>query len=160
MECTRTSLGTTLKAFKGLQKPSKASKSLQSPHLEGLRRPSKVLKGLRRPPQACKGLTSKALKGLERPSKASQGLRRSPKAFEGLTWKAFEGLQKPTWKKHSKKQVSFETFSRNEGSWKQSVAAPRRTFTILNDSCSNRIILVSNKIYFQRYTNHLKIPLL
>ena len=94
LECTRTSLGTTLKAFKGLQKPSKASKSLQSPHLEGLRRPSKALKGLRRPPQACKGLTSKAFKGLERPSKDSKGLRRSPKAFEGLTWKACEGLRR------------------------------------------------------------------
>ena len=73
LECTRTSLGTTLKAFKGLQKPSKASKSLQSPHLEGLRRPSKAVKGLRRLPQACKGLTSKAFKGLENPSKASLG---------------------------------------------------------------------------------------
>ena len=87
-------LDITWNNFEGLQKPSKASKSLQSPHLEGLRRPSKALKGLRRPPQACKGLTSKAFKGLERPSKASKGLRRSPKAFEGLTWKAFEGLRR------------------------------------------------------------------
>ena len=65
LECAWTSLGTTSKAFKGLQKPSKASKSLQSPHLEGLRRPSKALKVLRRLAKA----------SLRRPSKAFEGSR-------------------------------------------------------------------------------------
>ena len=72
-ECTWTPLGTSLKALRGLHKPSKSSESFQRPHLEGLRKPSKALKGLRRLPQACKGLTSKAFKGLENPSKASLG---------------------------------------------------------------------------------------
>ena len=115
LECTWTSLGTTLKAFKGLQKPSKASKSLQSPHLEGLQRPSKALKGLRRPPQACQDLTLKTFEGLERPGKASKGLRRSPKAFEGLTWKAFEGLRR-LHRASRRPKARFQEFRRSKSS--------------------------------------------
>ena len=80
-ECIWTSLRTTLKALKGLQKPSKASKNLQSPHLEGLRR---AFKGFERPAKASTGLQRPHFEGLQRPSKA----------FEGLTWKAFEGLRR------------------------------------------------------------------
>ena len=51
LECTWTSLGTTLKAFKSLRRPPKFSKFAKA----SLRRPSKAWKGLRRPPKAFEG---------------------------------------------------------------------------------------------------------
>ena len=97
LECTWTSLGVhldiTWNNFEGLQKPSKASKSLQSPHLEGLRR---AFEGFERPAKASTGLQRPHFEGLQRPGKAFEGLQRPSKVSKGLRRPHLEGLRRPS----------------------------------------------------------------
>ena len=93
LECTWTSLGTTLEAFKGLQKPSKASKK---PSKSSLARPSKAFKGFERPSKASTGLQRPHFEGLQRPGKAFEGLQRPSKVSKGLRRPHLEGLRRPS----------------------------------------------------------------